>query len=169
MRRRLAAVLLVVSAVAGCGITPTEPFLYGLPPRSPVTGVQLHLLFGGDAFEVLRPGPDSLGAAERLDLLFAGPTEAEFLAGVGTAVPAGYRRAGPVVEREAGRFAVVVDREDDRVPDLDARAGGQIACTVLPGVQRAGSTFDGVVVVLGASGRELGPYRCEPVIPPSRR
>ena len=158
MNRRLAVVLLV-SVVAGCGITPTEPFLYGVPPKSPVTGVQVFFRLDDDAFKVLRPGQETLGAAERLNLLFAGPTEAERLAGVTTTVPEGYRVAAPIVEREKGLHAVVVDGGEDQ--DLDALAGVQIACTMAPGIRGPGSMFNQVLVVFGASGREQGPYRCK--------
>ncbi len=159
MSRRLAVVLLLVSVVAGCGIAPTEPFLYGTPPKSPVTGVQVYFRMGTGPFAVLRPGRRDLGMAERLDLLFAGPTEAERLAGIETAVPEGYRLAAPIVERAKSEYAVVVDRDGGAGLDVGATAGEQIACTMALGTP-AGSAFSGALVVFGTSGREEGPYRC---------
>ncbi|MEO6086520.1 MAG: hypothetical protein ABIQ18_25740 [Umezawaea sp.] len=161
MSRRVAAVLLSVSVTAGCGITPTEPFLYGLPPVNPVRGVQVYFYLDDREFKVLRPGPEILGAAERLDLLFAGPTEAERAAGVVTSLPEGYRLAAAPAERARGEFVVEVDHEGGVDLDrFDQRAGRQIACTMAPGVYGFGGVFMAVLVRDPASG-ERGPFDCK--------
>jgi hypothetical protein len=155
--RRLAAVLLLAaSAVAGCGVTPTDPFVYGDAPANRVEGVRLYLRFEGRKFVVMRPGPRDLPAAALLDLLLAGPSDVERAAGIGSAVPPGYSATVELVREEGPRLLVVVDRPEG--VDLDGfgeDAGEQIACTILPG---------GVsprVVVRSPAGEERGPYLCK--------
>jgi hypothetical protein len=157
----VAAVLLSVSVAAGCGITPTEPFLYGQPPVNPVHGVQLYFYLDDREFKVLRSGPETLGAAERLDLLFAGPTEAERAAGVTTSLPEGYRLTAAPVERATGEFVVEVDHEGGVDLDwVDQRSGTQIACTMAIGVYGLGGMFKSVAV-REPGGAELGPFDCK--------
>jgi hypothetical protein len=159
--RRVAAALVSVSVVAGCGVTPTEPFLYGPPPLNPVHGVQLYFYLDDREFKVLRPGPQNLGAAERLDLLFAGPNDVERAAGVTTSLPGGYRLAAAPVERAPGEFVVEVDHEGGVDLDwVDQRSGAQIACTMAPGVYALGGVFKSVSVREPAGG-ELGAFDCK--------
>ncbi|HWO62746.1 MAG TPA: hypothetical protein VNO31_22215 [Umezawaea sp.] len=159
MIRRAAAALLLVSAVAGCGVTPTEPFSYGDPPTvQQVDGVRVYFVLNSRLFDVLRTGSQDLSPAERLDLLFAGPTVAERAAGVVTELPEGYRIATPPVGVHENR--IVVDVVDDDGVDLGRfsdLAGRQLACSATP--RRVAR--DVGIVVRAPDGAERGPFRCE--------
>ncbi|MCS7477541.1 hypothetical protein ACFFQW_36170 [Umezawaea endophytica] len=158
MIRRAAVALLLVPVLAGCGITQTEPFYYGDPPAmTEVDGVRVTFRLEGKKFHVLRAGSPDRSPAERLDLLFAGPTAAERAAGVFTALPDGYRIATPPTEVRDNRIVVEVAHEGgvdlDRFSDV---AGEQIACSATPPrVAR-----DVTAVVRAPDGSERGPFYC---------
>jgi hypothetical protein len=165
--RRAVAALLLAPVVAGCGVTPTEPFSYGDPPAvEEVEGVRVFFVLDGRLFDVLRAGQRDAGPAERLGLLFAGPTDAERAAGLVTALPEGYRIATPPagVHQDLVAVEVVHDQGVD-LDRFDELAGQQVACSATPA--RVGQ--DVGVVVRAPDGSERGPFRCGWVKRSSRR
>ena len=155
MRRRLAAVVLVGSVAAGCGVTPTGPFRHGDSIDGKGVGAQVYFRLDNRPFKVLRPGPRNRTPSERLDLLFAGPSDVERAAGITTAVPEGYlvvsRRLSP---SDGPQPQVVVVDGVNGVDEFGKEAGEQIACTVANGF------LSSSVVVRDVTGGERGPYGC---------
>ena len=153
MIRRAVAPLLLAPLVAACGVTPTEPFLYGDAPHNAVEGVRLVFLFDERPFVVMRSGPRTLPGAQRLALLFAGPNDVERAAGVVTAVPEGYTVVSQETKSDdSGTQVVVVDRPGG--VDLfrfGPQAGEQIACTVFGG---------SAVLLRDTDGHDRGPFGC---------
>ncbi|MEU8382310.1 hypothetical protein, partial [Streptosporangium sp. NPDC048865] len=129
-RRALAAGLVSLAVVAGCGVQPSDVIPAGPPPSgrvAPATTITLYLVRNGRLDAVTRPAPGGrpLFEADTLSLLAAGPTEGEKARGFTTEVPSG---AGPfsVTAGPEGRLVVTLS-----VPagDLPALAVGQIVCT----------------------------------------
>ncbi|MFD0665848.1 hypothetical protein [Thermocatellispora tengchongensis] len=88
-RRVLAAGLVSLIAVAGCGVRPTGVVPAGDPPSGPVelaTTMTIYLVKNGRLSPVTRPGR-RLSQADILTLLAAGPTEREQAHGLTTDVP----------------------------------------------------------------------------------
>jgi hypothetical protein len=154
--RVLAAGLVSLVAVAGCGVRPTDVIPAGDPPSgavAPPLRVTLYLVKNGRLRAVTRPGY-RVSPADSLALLAAGPTAKEQARGLTTDVPP-----------EAGPFSVTAapDRRPGHlVVNLSTPAGTlstlaveQIVCTA------AATTLvsPGQVTVVGA-GQGVGPRSC---------
>lgn len=129
IRRVLAAGLVSLAAVTGCGVRPSDAIPAGDPPSGPVaptTTITLYLVRDGRLSAVTRPGGGRiLLQANTLGLLAAGPTARERASGFTTDVPP-----------EAGPFAVTLLSGGHRsvtpstpAGTLSALAVGQIVCT----------------------------------------
>jgi hypothetical protein len=116
--RVLAAGLVSLVAVAGCGVRPSGVITGGDPPSGAVapgapglasgssaTTIILYLVKDGRLSEVTRPGAP-LSQADTLALLAAGPTARELAQGLTTDIPP---EAGPfsVTAEPAGHLVVV--------------------------------------------------------------
>ncbi|MEO3858206.1 hypothetical protein [Acrocarpospora sp. B8E8] len=154
-RRVLAAGLISLVAVAGCGVRPSGVIVGGDPPAggvAPTTTITLYLVKNGRLNAVTRPGGPPLSPADTLALLAAGPTAREQAHGLTTDVPT-----------DAGPFSVTAKPTGDLVVNLSTPAGElstlaveQIACT-------AAATAPGSpaqVTVVGA-GQSVGPRNCQ--------
>ncbi len=155
---RLVAVLLLVAVAAGCGVTHTWPFSYGEAPDSRSHETQVFLRLDNRPFPVLRPGSVDTTLAERLDLLFAGPTDDERRAGLDSSLSAGARLVAPSVTRGDGSLVLELDGVD--LAGFGRTEGVQVACTVTPGDFVMGNPTRRVVV-RDTSGGERGPFGCE--------
>jgi hypothetical protein len=151
--RRLAAGLVSLVAVAGCGVRPSEVITGDAPPSgavAPATTITLYLVKNGRLHAATRPG-GPLSQAGPLTLLAAGPTAREQAHGVTTEVPP---EAAPfsVTAEPAGHLVVTLSTP---VSELSALAVEQIVCT-------AAATAPGSpaqVTVVGA-GQSVGPRNC---------
>lgn len=125
-RRVLAAGLLSLVTVAGCGVRPSDVIPAGDPPSGALvpTTIILFLVENGRLSAVTRPG-GRLSQADTLALLAAGPTAKEQAQGLTTDVPPD---AGPfsVTAKPAGHLVV-----SPSIPagELSALAVEQIVCT----------------------------------------
>lgn len=153
-RRVLAAGLVSLVAVAGCGVRPSDVILAGPPPSgrvAPATTTTLYLVRNGRLSAVTRPGAPPLLPADTLALLAAGPTAAERARGFTTDVPSG---AGPfsVTAEQAGHLVVTLSTP---VGELSTLAVGQIVCT-------AATTAPGgpTQVTVAGAGQSVGPRKC---------
>ncbi|MFD1930644.1 MULTISPECIES: hypothetical protein [Nonomuraea] len=155
-RRALAACLVSLVAVAGCGVRPSDVIPAGDPPSGPVvptTTITLYLVKNGRLSAVTRPsGGRPLFRADTLALLAAGPTAREQALGFTTDVPP-----------EAGPFSVIVKTAGHVVVTLSAPAGelsplavGQIVCTVAAATPPESPAH---VTVVGA-GQGVDPRKC---------
>ncbi|MEV0824720.1 hypothetical protein [Nonomuraea rubra] len=151
-RRVLAAGLVSLAAVAGCGVRPSDVIEAGDPPSgrvAPTWPITLYLVQNGRLSAVKRSGPP-LTPADTLTLLADGPSARERSRGLTTEVPS---EAGPfeVTAAPAGHLVVTLSTP---VVDLSALAVEQIVCT-------AAATADGPaqVTVVGA-GQSAGPRTC---------
>ncbi|MFI0420878.1 hypothetical protein [Spongiactinospora sp. 9N601] len=155
-RRVLAAGLLTLTAVAGCGVQPSDAIPAGEPPSGPVaraTTIKLYFLKNGRLSAVTRPWADGrpLFPGDTLALLAAGPNTTETAQGFTTDVPPD---AGPfsAIVRPVGQVVVNLS-----IPakDLSERAVEQIACTAAD----AGPESPAEVSVVG-TGRSVSPRDC---------
>ncbi|SDJ01240.1 hypothetical protein [Nonomuraea jiangxiensis] len=126
-RRALAAGLVSLLAVAGCGVRPSDAIPAGDPPSGfvqPTRKITIYLVKAGRLSPVTRPGPGP-SPADTLALLAAGPTATEQAHGLTTDVPPD---AGPfsVTVRPAGRLVV---NPSTPAGDLSKLAVEQIGCT----------------------------------------
>ncbi|MEU7836656.1 MULTISPECIES: hypothetical protein [unclassified Nonomuraea] len=129
-RRVLAAGLVSLVAVTGCGVRPSDVIRAGDPPSGPVARTPtttLYLVKNGRLSAVTRPGPP-LSQADTLALLAAGPTTAEQAQGLTTDVPP---EAAPfsvtaAPGRQPGHLAV---NPSTPAGKLSALAVEQIVCT----------------------------------------
>ncbi|MGP4098984.1 hypothetical protein [Nonomuraea sp. KM90] len=129
-RRVLAAGLVSLAAVAGCGVRPSDVIEAGDPPSGgvvPVTTITLYLVKNGRLSPVARPGLGGrpLFRADTLALLADGPTAREQAKGFTTDVPP---QAAPflVTAKPAGHVLVTPSAA---AGDLSALAVQQIVCT----------------------------------------
>jgi hypothetical protein len=145
--------LLVFGALAGCGVTDTQPVKSGAPARAKdaVQGTDLlrvYFLTSHGSWPVTRRGSPGAGPQTALDALLAGPTRSERARGLVTALPAGAHR----VRAQASSGAI-----DLYLPwlvsELDRVAVNQLVCTAAaaPGIPEAGERAD-VVVRIHESG-----------------
>ena len=126
-RGLLAAGLVSLVAVSGCGVRPSGVITGGAPPSgavAPTGTITLYLVKGDRLSAVTRPGVPPL-PAETLALLAAGPTASEAAQGLTTDVPPG---VGPfsVATQQAGRLVVTLSTPTG---ELSALAVAQIVCT----------------------------------------
>jgi hypothetical protein len=150
----LAAGLVSLVAVAGCGVRPSDVIEAGDPPSGsvePTTPSILYLVKNGRLSAVTRPPGRPGSHADTLTLLAAGPTAREQAHGLTTDVPP-----------EAGPFSVIAKPAGDLVVTLSTPAGelstlavDQIVCTAVAMTQE--STVQ--VTVVGA-GQSVGPRNC---------
>ena len=128
-RRALAAGLVSLVAVAGCGVRPSDVIRAGDPPSgavAPTTTITLYLVKNGRLSTVTRPGGGRpLFRADTLALLAAGPTAKEQAHGYTTDVPP---EAGPfsVTVKPVGHLVVTLSTP---AGELSALAVQQIVCT----------------------------------------
>jgi hypothetical protein len=159
--RVLAAGLVSLVAVAGCGVQPSGVITGAAPPSGrvePTTTVTLYLVTNGRLSAVTRPG-GPLSQADTLALLAAGPTAREQAHGLTTDVPPD---AGPfwVTAKPAGRLVVTLSTP---ASELSTLAVEQIVCTAAATVPGSPAR----VTVVGA-GQGVGPRNCPPPPPRSR-
>ncbi|MEV8632912.1 hypothetical protein AB0395_14765 [Streptosporangium sp. NPDC051023] len=134
-RRVLAAGLVSLVAVAGCGVQPSDAISAGDPPSgavaptvgptvAPAMKITLYLVKNGRLSAVTRPGR-GLSQADTLALLAAGPTATEQAHGLTTDVPPG---ADPfsVTAKPTGRLVVTLSTP---AGELSTLAVAQIVCT----------------------------------------
>ncbi|MEV0228544.1 GerMN domain-containing protein [Nonomuraea sp. NPDC050786] len=154
-RRVLAAGLVSLVAVAGCGVRPSDAIPVGGPPSgrvAPTTTITLYLVKNGRLSMVARrPSGPPLFSANRLELLAAGPTPEERAYGLTTDVPP-----------EAAPFSVTAERTghvvvtlSTAVADLSTLAVDQIVCTAA--ATKPESPLQ--VTVIGG-GQSVGPRNC---------
>ncbi|MFE3455019.1 GerMN domain-containing protein [Nonomuraea sp. NPDC059194] len=128
-RRVLAAGLVSLVAVAGCGVRPSDVIEAGDPPSGavvPTTTITLYLVKNGRLSVVTRPsGGRPLFRADTLALLAAGPTTMEKADGFTTDVPPD---ASPfsVTVKTAGHLVVTLSTP---AGELSTLAVDQIVCT----------------------------------------
>jgi hypothetical protein len=176
--RVLAAGLVSLVAMAGCGVRPSGVITGGNPPSGavePNTTITLYLVKNGRLSAVSRPGP-APSHADTLALLAAGPNPREQALGLTTDVPHG---SGPfsVTAKSAGHLVVTVSTP---AGELSTLAVGQIVCTATamlsPGLPAAPSPMDGpgpppaplatptpdssVQVTVVGAGQSVGPQNC---------
>ncbi|MEV0198489.1 hypothetical protein [Nonomuraea sp. NPDC050691] len=152
-RRVLAAGLVSLVAVAGCGVRPSDAIPAGAPPSgavAPPTTITLYLVKNGRLSAVTRPGR-RLSQADTLALLAAGPTAREQAHGFTTDVPP---EAGPfaVTAEPVGHWVVTLSTPTG---ELSALAVEQIVCTAAAMAPRGPAQ----VTVIGA-GQSVGPRSC---------
>ncbi|MEU7860722.1 hypothetical protein [Nonomuraea sp. NPDC049141] len=153
-RRVLAAGLVSLLAVAGCGVRPTDVITGADPPSgavAPNTTITLYLVKNGRLSAVTRPPSGRpMFKADTLALLAAGPTAREQARGFTTAIPP---ETGPfsVTAAPVGHLVVTVSTPAGKLSTL---AVDQIVCT-------AAATPGGAaqVTVIGA-GQSVGPRNC---------
>ncbi|HUR08118.1 MAG TPA: hypothetical protein VM347_36635 [Nonomuraea sp.] len=153
-RRVLAAGLVSLVAVAGCGVRPSDVIPAGDPPSGRVETtptITLYLVKNGRLSAVTRPGGRLL-LTDRLALLADGPTARETADGFTTDVPFG---VGPFsVTAEPDRPLVVT--LSTPVGELSTLAVEQIVCTA---ATATGPESPAQVTVVGA-GQRVGPRDC---------
>ncbi|MEO3813404.1 GerMN domain-containing protein [Sphaerisporangium sp. B11E5] len=154
--RVLAAALVSLAAVAGCGVRPSDVIPAGDPPSGPVaptTTITLYLVKSGRLSPVKRPSPRGrpLFKADLLTLLAAGPTVSEQANGFTTDVPP---EAAPfsVTAGSAGNVVVTLSAPPR---DLSELAIDQIVCTATATLPE-----NPAKVTVAAAGQTVGPRSC---------
>ncbi|GII96088.1 hypothetical protein [Sinosporangium siamense] len=154
-RRVLAAGLLSLVAVAGCGVRPSVVITGGDPPSGAVVAtskVTLYLLKNGRLSAVTRPtGGRPWFRADMLAALAAGPSVMEQAHGFTSEVPP---EAGPfsVTVKPAGHLVVTPSTP---AGELSPLALDQIACTAA-----ATSPETTTRVTVAGSGKGIDPRNC---------
>ncbi|WP_214412136.1 GerMN domain-containing protein [Sphaerisporangium fuscum] len=158
-RRVLAAALVSLIAVTGCGVRPSDAIPAGDPPSGPVappTTITLYFVKDGRLSAVTRRSSGHpLFPADRLALLATGPVPEEQAHGLTTDVPS---EAGPfsVTAEPTGHLVVTLSTA---AGDLSALAVEQIVCTAA-----ATTPERPVQVTVVGAGQSVGPRNC-----PARR
>jgi hypothetical protein len=163
-RRGLAACLVSLVALAGCGVRPSGVITGGAPPSGavapsvspppgpgePTTTITLYLVRNGRLSAVTRPG-GPLSQADTLAVLAAGPTAREQAQGLTTDVPP---EAGPfsVTAEPAGHLVVTPSTP---AGELSTLAIEQIVCTAAAAAPESPTQ----VTVVGA-GQGVDPRNC---------
>ncbi|GAA2413661.1 hypothetical protein GCM10010404_84550 [Nonomuraea africana] len=160
-RRVLAAGLVSLVAVAGCGVRPSDVIRAGDPPSgrvappsgrvAPTTTITLYLVKNGRLSAVTRPSDRPMFQADTLVLLAAGPTAREQAHGLTTDVPP---EAGPfsVTAEPAGHLVVTLSTP---AGELSTLAVEQIVCTTAATAPESPAQ----VTIVGA-GQSVGPRNC---------
>ncbi|MEV0381132.1 hypothetical protein [Nonomuraea sp. NPDC050643] len=155
---RVAAVL-VAAALAGCGITDTDPLPAGRPVQGGLTEdsgrlLRVYFVTAQGTWPVSRPAPAGDRLQRAMDALLTGPTADERARGLVTRLPAA---AEPIRARSAG------DRVELRVPwlvrDLPPVAVSQMVCTAAAATDSGGDPV--VEVFEPGMGSEPWPVRCD--------
>ncbi|WP_433510385.1 hypothetical protein ACQP2T_41860 [Nonomuraea sp. CA-143628] len=155
-RRVLAAGLVSLIAVAGCGVRPSDVIRVGDPPSGPVarlTTTTLYLVKNGRLSAVTRYGPPR-SQADTLALLAIGPTPSEQAYGLTTDVPP---EAAPfsvtdAPGRQPGHLAVNPSTPAGKLSTL---AVEQIVCTAA-----ATAPQSPVWVTVVGAGQNVGRRNC---------
>ncbi|MEV0385824.1 GerMN domain-containing protein [Nonomuraea sp. NPDC050643] len=153
-RRVLAACLVSLAAVAGCGVRPSDAISAGDPPSggvAPTMMITLYLVKNGRLDAVTRPGGRLLFRADLLALLADGPTMREQAHGFSTEVPPG---ADPfsVTAKPGGQVVVTLSTP---AGELSSLAVDQIVCTTAATEPESPPQ----VTVVG-EGQSVGPRKC---------
>ncbi|MBF8192296.1 hypothetical protein ITP53_42765 [Nonomuraea sp. K274] len=148
----LAAGLVSLVAVAGCGVRPSDVIPAGDPPSGAVAPTTiLYLVKNGRLSAVTRPSGRPLFKADTLALLAAGPTAREQALGFTTDVPP---EAGPFsVTAKPGHLVVILSTP---AGELSTLAVEQIVCTAAATAPESPAQ----VTVVGA-GQDVGPRTCQ--------
>ncbi|MER6945836.1 hypothetical protein ABT294_17570 [Nonomuraea sp. NPDC000554] len=154
-RRMLAAGLVSLVAVAGCGVQPSDVIPAGAPPSgrvAPIMKITLYLVKNGRLSAVTRPSDRPMFRADTLALLAGGPTAREQTHGFTTDVPP---EAGPfsVTAESAGHVEVTLSTP---AGELSTLAVEQIVCTA---AAATASESPPRVTIVGA-GQSVGPRNC---------
>ncbi|MFI7231678.1 GerMN domain-containing protein [Nonomuraea angiospora] len=152
-RRALAAGLLSLLAVAGCGVQPSDAIPAGDPPSgfvAPPRKIILYLVKDGRLRMVTRPDR-RLPPADTLALLAAKPTASERARGLTTEVPP---EAAPfsLAAEPTGHVKVTLSTP---AGDLSTLALDQIVCTVA-----AMAPESRVQITVAGAGQSVGPRDC---------
>ncbi|MEV4250009.1 hypothetical protein AB0J63_42200 [Streptosporangium canum] len=152
----LAAGLVTLLAVAGCGVQPSDAIPVGAPPSGPVAPtwkITLYLVKDGRLSTVTRRSARGPSQTNALMLLTEGPAPSEQAEGLTTHIP-----------RDAAPFSVSTERVDRLVvtvatpaDELSALAVDQIVCTVVAATRPPERSAQ--VTVVGA-GQRVGPRSC---------
>ncbi|MEV1179271.1 hypothetical protein [Nonomuraea sp. NPDC049784] len=153
-RRMLAAGLVSLVAVAGCGVRPSDVIPAGDPPSgavAPTMKITLYLVKNGRLSAVTRPGGRPMFLTDTLALLAAGPTAMEQADGFTTDVPP---EAGPfeVAAKPSGHLEVTLSTP---ASELSTLAVQQIVCTTAATAPESPAQ----VTVVGA-GQGVSPRDC---------
>ncbi|MBB5850100.1 GerMN domain-containing protein [Amycolatopsis umgeniensis] len=149
MRKTWLVLLLMVSAVAGCGVRPSGVIPGAPAPVGPANGAVLYFLSGGQPVRVLRPLAGELAPASPIDLLAAGPDESERERRYTSEVPPGIT----VLDQIPAPNGVTVTLSV-AVTGLSARAVDQIVCTARD------SLGGSAQITLRGGGSVRGPLSC---------
>ena len=153
-RRMLAAGLVSLVAMAGCGVQPSDVIPAGDPPSgriAPTTTITLYLVKSDRLSAVTRPNDRPMFPADTLALLADGPTAGERAHGFTTDVPP---EAGPfsVTAESAGHLVVTLSTP---AGELSTPAVGQIVCTAA-----ATTPEKSAQVTVAGAGQSVGPRSC---------
>ncbi|MFC5828093.1 hypothetical protein ACFPZ3_29865 [Nonomuraea insulae] len=161
-RRALAAGLVSLVAVAGCGVQPSDAIRAGDPPSgrvappsgrlAPTMTIALYLVKNGRLSVVTRPTDRPLFQEDKLALLAAGPTPREEAHGLSTDVPP---EAVPFLVTAAPDDRLVVSLSTP-ASELSALAVEQIVCTT---AAATAPESPAQVTVIGA-GKSVDPRNC---------
>lgn len=165
-RRVLAAGLVSLVAVAGCGVRPSGVITGADPPSggvAPTTAITIYLVTNSRLSAVTRPG-GPLSQADTLALLAAGPTARERAHGLTTDVPPD---AGPfsVTAKPAGRLVVTLSTP---AGELSTLAVEQIVCTAAATAPESLARVTVVGAEQGVDSRNC-PQPCLDELPPVLR
>lgn len=117
--------LLLLLALAGCGVRPSDPIEGGPAPVEEVTeGTVVYLLEGETLTRVVRPSAQEENA---LELLAKGPTQRELMEGLTTEIP---RYASPITWTTTADGITV--RISSELRYLSPLARSQLVCTAIP-------------------------------------
>ncbi|MFF0579428.1 hypothetical protein [Streptosporangium saharense] len=153
-RRALAASLVSLVAVAGCGVQPSDAIPAGEPPSGavgPGWKITLYLVKNGRLSTVTRLSDRPLFRADTLALLTAGPSVMEQADGFTTDVPP---KAAPfsVTTKPDGRLVVTLSTRAD---ELSSLALEQIACTTAATKQEPPTQ-----ITITGTGKSIDPRNC---------
>ncbi|MEU6264920.1 hypothetical protein [Saccharopolyspora shandongensis] len=155
-RAVLAAVALLVSALAGCGVQPTDVLGAGEPATGLPQGMRVYFASDSGLRGVARPGVEIDDLRVAIKLLLGGPNETELHSGLST-----LSRDDQELHATSDRGQVTVELPDTPVETSPGIFTGQVVCTLA----RAESLLHGVrpdevQVTLVGPNRTVGPYRC---------
>ncbi|MEU3168565.1 GerMN domain-containing protein [Streptosporangium sp. NPDC006930] len=154
--RRVAAVLVVAAALAGCGITDTDVLPAGQPVQGGLTEnsdrlLRVYFVTQEGTWPVSRPAPAGNRLQRAMDALLAGPTAEERARGLVTRLPASAR---PVRATTSGGRVKL--RLPWQVRELRPVAVSQLVCTAAA----ADVGDDPVVEVVEPAMDRPWPVRC---------
>ncbi|MFH9419638.1 hypothetical protein [Streptomyces sp. NPDC017529] len=159
--RRAALGGLLIGALAGCGIAPTGVIDAGEPahglkaPGKPAPDVQLYFLGPTGLRPASRPATAPVGPEEAINLLLAGPNDAERQRGLSNVLPL---LPGPVTaEARDGAVTVHLPTNAKR---LDTPSMSQLVCTAANASVPGGRRPSDVQVTLVGDNIRVGPMVC---------